>query len=69
MWECRKCRMSWPVDAVEPAIDNDGVFFSCTVCGHRNALMNVGTDGDIILAQPQFDPPAPAETPQPTPKD
>ncbi len=69
MWQCRKCGMRWPLDAAEPAIDNDGAFFSCSVCSHRNTLMNVGTGEEIILAQPQFDPPPADEIPPPKPKD
>jgi hypothetical protein len=36
--------------AAEPEIDDEGIFFLCLGCGHRNPLINVaGRLGEINL--------------------
>lgn len=57
MLTCRKCKTNWTFDRVDPVIDDAGCFFACPVCGQRNPLMNVGRGEDLVLVQPQFDPP------------
>ncbi len=40
--------------AVQPEIDEEGCYFICLGCGHRNALVNVAGDrGEIVLGQPE----------------
>jgi hypothetical protein len=38
--------------AAEPEIDEEGCYFICQGCGHRNKLVNVGQGEFIDLAQP-----------------
>lgn len=39
--------------AATPEVDNDGCYFICLGCGHRNALVNVSKSPDeTALAQP-----------------
>lgn len=53
MWKCKACGLLMLFRAVEPEIDEDGCYFLCIGCGHRNPLVNVaGEKGEIALAQP-----------------
>lgn len=54
MWKCRSCGLLVLFRAVEPEVDEDGCFFLCPGCGHRNKLVNMAHPGDesIVLGQP-----------------
>lgn len=55
MWTCRSCGLAIMFRAAEPEIDEEGCYFLCPGCQHRNALVNVGwgaEDDPITLAQP-----------------
>lgn len=53
MWKCRGCNLGVMFTAVEPEVDEDGCFFLCPGCGHRNALVNFGKGDDVALGQPE----------------
>lgn len=54
MWKCRNCGLDIMFSAAPPEIDQDGIFFLCVSCRHRNVLINVGGEDDTIaLAQPE----------------
>jgi len=41
--------------AAQPEVDEEGCYFLCPSCGHRNALINAGgggSDDTLELAQP-----------------
>lgn len=51
MWKCIRCKAALPFVAVEPAIDDFGIYFICPICRRRNRLINVGKRGHIELMQ------------------
>lgn len=51
MWKCVKCKAALPFAAVEPAIDDFGIYFICPMCKRRNRLINVGRRGRLELMQ------------------
>lgn len=56
MWICRKCLIERPFSELELEIDDDGFFFSCPTCWHRNALVDVGEEPNRFdLVQPDLD--------------
>lgn len=53
MWKCTRCGLELMFRAVTPEIDQDGCYFLCVGCGHRNPLVNIGgPDDNIALVQP-----------------
>lgn len=51
MWICIRCRAEIAFRAVEPGIDDFGIYFICPKCGRRNQLLNIGRRGRIALVQ------------------
>lgn len=51
MWKCVHCRLEIMFRAVEPEIDQGGIYFLCLGCSLRNMLVNVRTGGAKVLAQ------------------
>jgi hypothetical protein len=54
MWVCRGCKMLVTLQVAEPAIDDDGVYFTCPVCRRRNplvALPRANPDDPLELEQ------------------
>lgn len=49
MWTCKQCKTDFHFNQVDPAIDNDGIYFSCPECEHRNVLVNVAKPGDTMV--------------------
>ncbi len=52
---CRGCKMLVTLQVAEPAIDDDGVYFTCPVCHRRNplvALPRANPDDPLELEQP-----------------
>lgn len=42
MVTCKRCFTKFEFKYVQLQVDNDGCYFLCPVCWHRNKLMNVG---------------------------
>lgn len=58
MWICIRCHTEISLDAVEPDIDDFGIYFICPHCGRRNKLINVSAPdrfgrlcGALVLQQ------------------
>jgi hypothetical protein len=51
MWNCIRCHVEIPFAAVEPGIDDFGIYFICPHCRRRNRLINIGRRGRIVLQQ------------------
>ena len=49
MWTCIRCGNEWSVEEAAPNIDDFGVHFICPVCGRRNNLKNIGSDGIVLI--------------------
>lgn len=53
MWTCKSCGLLVMFKAVEPEIDEEGIYFLCPGCDARNKLVNVDPrGGGIVLGQP-----------------
>lgn len=53
MWTCRACGLSVMFRAVVPEVDEEGIFFLCMGCGHRNTLERDLRDAEgLTLFQP-----------------
>ena len=52
MWKCVSCGLLVMFRAADPEIDENGFYFLCIGCGHRNKLINMGEGEFTELAQP-----------------
>lgn len=54
MWKCKACGLLVMFSAVDPEVDENGIYFLCPGCGHRNKLTNQARSGDdaLVLGQP-----------------
>jgi|GEM_PF-5423252 len=56
MVKCEQCKVEFAFLQVQPECDQDGIYFICRICSHRNPLLSLGEhDGQIILVQPETD--------------
>ncbi|MBB5190091.1 DNA-directed RNA polymerase subunit RPC12/RpoP [Silvimonas terrae] len=56
MWTCKECLEELTEIQAPPAIDEDGIYFVCPFCNHRNILQvvkypNDPDDGPLTLGQ------------------
>lgn len=49
MVTCKKCRTDFEFRQTQPEIDEDGFYFLCPLCRHRNVLTNVAEPGEPLL--------------------
>lgn len=54
MVECKQCQDAIEIEEAEPDIDEEGFFFVCPACQHRNVLMTLEIPGQMPIIV-QFD--------------
>lgn len=49
MVECKQCQTEFEFEQTKPEVDEDGFYFPCPLCQHRNVLVNIGRPGEQLL--------------------
>lgn len=49
MVECKQCEADFEFDKTEPEVDEDGFYFLCPLCKHRNVLINIAEPGEPLM--------------------